>query len=78
MDSNSRASTELGRFNVQVDVKFLKFADSAGRSIRRFQFTAVDDATRIRALKVYDRRIQENAIDFIDHVVERFPSASTP
>ena len=37
------------------------------------QYTAIDDATRIRALKVNEQHNQANAIDFIDHVVERFP-----
>jgi hypothetical protein len=36
-------------------------------------YTTIDDATRIRALKIYERHTQENAIDFIDYVVERFP-----
>ena len=38
-----------------------------------YQYTAIDDATRIRALKVYRRHTQANAIDFIDYVVEKFP-----
>jgi transposase InsO family protein len=59
--------------HVQVDVKFLTFTDQAGRPVRRYQYTAIDDATRIRALKVYERHTQENAIDFIDYVVEKFP-----
>jgi hypothetical protein len=37
------------------------------------QYIAADDATRIRALKIYKRHTQANAIDFIDHVVARFP-----
>lgn len=41
--------------------------------MRRFQYTAIDDATRIRALKIYERHTQENAIDFINYVVEKFP-----
>jgi hypothetical protein len=35
--------------------------------------TAIDDATRVRALKVYDRHTQANAIAFIDYVIARFP-----
>ncbi|GFE67375.1 hypothetical protein KIN_44490 [Litoreibacter roseus] len=35
--------------------------------MRRFQYTAIDDATRVRALKIYDKHTQANAIDFIDH-----------
>ena len=41
--------------------------------IKRYQYTAIDDATRIRALKIYDRHNQANAIDFIDYVIEKFP-----
>lgn len=59
--------------HVQVDVKFLDLVDSTGRKVRRYQYTAIDDATRIRALRVYDKHTQANAIDFVDHVIERFP-----
>ena len=56
-----------------MDVKFLNLKTSQGKMVRRFQYTAVDNATRIRSLKIYDRHTQANAIDFIDHVVDRFP-----
>ena len=56
-----------------MDVKFLNLKNSDGKKVRRFQNTAVDDATRIRALKICKRHTQANAIDFIDQVVERFP-----
>ncbi len=59
--------------HVQMDVKFLQFVDARGRKVRRFQFTAVDDATRIRTLRVYEKHTQASAIDFADHVIERFP-----
>jgi len=35
--------------HVQVDVKFLDFKVEGSKKIRRFQYTAIDDATRIRA-----------------------------
>ena len=44
-----------------------------GEKVRRFQYTAIDDATRVRALKVYEKLTQANAINFLDHVVEKFP-----
>lgn len=44
-----------------------------GKAIRRFQYTAIGDATRVRALKFYDRHTQANAIVFIDHVIATFP-----
>jgi transposase InsO family protein len=55
------------------EVKFLIFAGKRGQKIRRFQYTAIDDATRIRALKVYDKYTQANAIDFVNYVVGKFP-----
>ena len=59
--------------HVQVDVKFLKLKDATGKSIRRYQYTAIDDATRIRALQIYEKHNQDCAIKFIDYVIERFP-----
>jgi transposase-like protein len=59
--------------HVQVDVKFLDFKDQSGKKLRRFQYTAIDDATRIRALKIYEKHTQANAIDFVDYVVAKFP-----
>ena len=50
---------------VQVDVKFLTLKRKRGGAVRRYQYTAIDDATRVRALKVYRRHTQANAIDFI-------------
>ena len=58
---------------VQIDVKFLFFKDTLGRRIKRFQYTAIDDATRIRALKIYHKHTQANAVDFLDYVVGKFP-----
>jgi len=59
--------------HVQIDVKFLFFKDNAGKRVKRFQYTAIDDATRIRALKIYDRHNQQNTIDFLDYVIDKFP-----
>lgn len=58
---------------VQVDVKFLSLEVLGGKKIRRFQYTAVDDATRIRALKIYEKHNQLSSIDFINYVIEKFP-----
>ena len=56
---------------LQVDVKFLERI--AGTRRRLYQFTAIDDCTRIRVLKVYDACNQRTAIQFIDEVVRRLP-----
>jgi len=59
--------------HVQVDVKFLTFKDVEGHRVRRFQYTAVDDATRIRALQIHPKHNQICAIKFINYVIEKFP-----
>ncbi|MBT3668894.1 MAG: IS481 family transposase [Chloroflexi bacterium] len=59
--------------HVQVDVKFLKLKNEEGKTVKRFQYTAVDDATRIRALQIYPKHNQNCAIKFIDYVIEKFP-----
>jgi transposase InsO family protein len=59
--------------HIQMDVKFLSFNDKNGVKIKRYQYTAIDDATRIRALKVYKKHNQTSAMDFLDYVIEKFP-----
>ena len=56
---------------LQMDVKFLERIP--GTRTRLFQFTAIDDCTRIRVLKVYDACNQSAAIRFIDEVLRRLP-----
>src|SRR5512134_1624852 len=56
---------------LQLDVKFLERI--AGTKKRLYQFTAIDDCTRIRVLKVYDACNQRIAIRFIDDVFRRLP-----
>ena len=69
----TRYEKQVPGHHIQVDVKFLIFPQSDNSKVRRFQYTAIDDATRIRAIKVYLKHTQQNAIDFIDHVIEKFP-----
>ena len=68
-----RYEKQVPGHHVQVDVKFLTLKGKRGGAVRRSQYTAIDDATRVRALKIYKRHTQANAIDFIDYVVEKFP-----
>src|SRR5712692_7509540 len=56
--------------SVQVDVKHLKLG---GR--RFYQFTAVDEATRYRVLRIYTHSCIPNAIAFMDEVRQRLPMA---
>jgi transposase InsO family protein len=52
---------------LQLDVKFLERIPSTQK--RLYQFTAIDDCTRIRVLKVYDACNQRTAIRFV-HVIQ--------
>lgn len=56
---------------LQLDVKFLERIPGSHR--RLYQFTAIDDCTRIRVLKVFDACNQRTAIQFMDDVVRRLP-----
>jgi transposase InsO family protein len=58
---------------IQVDVKSLSLKRSDGATVRRFQYTAIDDATRVRALKIYVRHYQVGAMNVLDCVIEKFP-----
>jgi transposase InsO family protein len=56
---------------VQLDVKFIE--PIKGVRKRHYQFTAIDDCTRLRVLKIYDRLNQKTAIQFVDYVLEKLP-----
>lgn len=68
-----RYAKQVPGHHIQMDVKFLTFRSKSGQKIRRFQFTAIDDATRVRGLKIYKKHTQANAIDFVDYIIEKFP-----
>ena len=68
-----RYEKQVPGHHVQVDVKFLTLQGKHGQRIRRYQYTAIDDATRVRALQVYRRHTQQNAIAFLDRVIQKFP-----
>ena len=50
-----RYEKQVPGHHVQLDVMFLQFKGEDGRRLKRYQFTAIDDATRIRALRIYER-----------------------
>jgi hypothetical protein len=74
-----RYEKPLPGHRVQIDVKFIQplpAADGAppARTRRRFyQFTAIDDCTRLRVLRLYPALNQKTAIQFVDYVLERLP-----
>lgn len=56
---------------LQIDVKFLERLPGSRK--RLYQFTAIDDCTRIRVLKVFAACNQEIAVRFVDDVLRRLP-----
>ncbi len=67
-----RYEKPLPGHQLQVDVKFL--APLKGSERRRYyQYTAIDDCTRIRVLKIFERNTQLTAIAFVDEVLAKLP-----
>ncbi len=56
--------------SVQVDVKLVKLSSG-----RLYRFTAIDEATRYRVLKIDDHNSIRSAIDFVDELRKRLPIA---
>jgi transposase len=71
VDRWKRYEKPLPGHRVQLDVKFI--APLAGSRRKHYQFTAIDDCTRIRVLRIYDRLDQKRAIQFVDYVLEKLP-----
>lgn len=74
MEQFKRYEKQVPGHRIQIDVKFLSFTDkSSGKEIKRYQYTAIDDATRARALRIYPLHNQKCAIEFVDYVLSKFP-----
>lgn len=71
VDRWKRYEKPLPGHRVQVDVKFLGRIGESRR--KHYQYTAIDDCTRIRVLRIYDRCNQVTSIRFLDYVLEKLP-----
>ena len=60
---------------LQVDVKFIEPLGQTGKKKRYYQFTAIDDCTRLRILRAYPRCDQRTSIQFIDYTMSKLPFA---
>jgi transposase InsO family protein len=60
---------------LQVDVKFIQPLGQQGRRRKFYQFTAIDDCTRLRVLRAYPRCDQKTAIAFVDDACAKLPFA---
>ena len=72
VDRWKRYEKPLPGHRVQIDVKFIAPLQGSRRK-KHYQFTAIDDCTRIRVLRIYDRLNQQSAIRFLDYVLEKLP-----
>ena len=80
-----RYEKQLPGHRVQIDVKFIEplpaattAAATSGEPVRAarrryYQYTAIDDCTRLRVLKIYPANNQKTAIQFLDYVLSRLP-----
>jgi transposase InsO family protein len=66
-----RYEKPLPGYRIQIDAKFLEAIPGKRRSY--WQFTAIDDCTRLRILKIYERNNQHSATNFVDYVLSRLP-----
>ncbi|MGW4644571.1 integrase core domain-containing protein [Sphaerisporangium sp. NPDC004334] len=72
-----RYKKQLPGHRVQIDVKFIEpkagFTGRKGGRNKYYQFTAIDDCTRLRVLRIYPQLNQKTAIQFVDYVLQRLP-----
>lgn len=55
--------------NVQVDIKFI-----GGYSTKRVvQYSALDDATRLKLTRLYQERSNHYSVEFLDYIIAKFP-----
>lgn len=54
--------------SVQIDVKVVKV-----QARKCFQYTALDDCTRLRVLRLSREQNQRSSVSFLEHVRQRFP-----
>jgi len=67
-----RYEKQLPGHQVQIDVKFIAPIGGTPKQ-KHYQFTAIDDCTRLRVLRIYPRLNQQTAIQFADYVLEKLP-----
>jgi Integrase core domain len=53
--------------------RFIQPLPSTPKAKKYYQYTAIDDCTRLRVLRAYPRCNQQTAIQFLDYVLQRLP-----
>lgn len=62
-------------YQLQIDVKFLGQLklNNTVKERKYYQYTAIDDCSRIRVLRIYDKIDQKTSIQFTDYVLSHLP-----
>jgi transposase InsO family protein len=68
-----RYEKQLPGHQVQIDVKFIAPLKGVTPRTKYYQFTAIDDCTRLRVLRIYPALNQKTSIQFVDYVLQRLP-----
>jgi transposase InsO family protein len=68
-----RYEKQLPGHQIQIDVKFVDAIPGSGRRKKFYQFTAIDDCTRLRVLRLYPHCDMKTAIAFYDYTASRLP-----
>ena len=68
-----RYEKPLPGHRVQLDVKFIGPLAGAPKPKKYYQFTAIDDCTGLRVLRIHPKLNQQTAIQFLDYLLERLP-----
>lgn len=58
---------------VQIDVKYVPYKIREGTKGRAYQYTAIDDCTRVRFIKIYDGHGIYQLMDFMKELISYFP-----
>lgn len=68
----TRDQQQVPGHQIQVAAKFLIFRGKTVKPIKRYRYTAIDDASRVRALEIYNRHTQANTILFFGYILKSF------
>ena len=63
---------------IQVDVKVVPRKCIADPELRLFQYTAIDEFTRLRFLAAYPEQSTYSSADFLHKLVEWYPRGMRP
>jgi transposase InsO family protein len=70
--NSSRKKTEYKRYSRPVPAGRVQL-DTCKAGPNVYQYTAIDDGTRCKALRIYKRRTVDNTLDFLEKAIGQMP-----